>query len=47
MKEELEKRIEELEEILDEKYVDSQIRLNAREKLQVLEKLHDAMYGVC
>ena len=47
MEEEIKKRIEELEGIIKEKYLDSQIRLNAREKLQVLEKFYDAMYGIC
>jgi hypothetical protein len=46
MKEELEKRIEELEFIMEEICVDSQIKINAREKLQVLNKFHDAMYGI-
>jgi hypothetical protein len=44
MKEEMEKRIEELQENLEEKWASESFKRECREKLEIIENLYYAMY---
>lgn len=46
MQEEIETRIRLLRLTIEDPYLDSSVRIDARDKLQILEKFYDAMYGM-